>query len=101
MKKYQCKKCNNYFYGMDEYFEYEDNICKECGATDAYKKVKENDYTLHDFGVMLDDELENANYHSFCGLGGAIKDVVAANVVNEVLAKKLMKLICQRIYEMI
>lgn len=101
MKKYKCKKCGNCFYGMDEHFEYDENVCEECGTSNSYQEVDEKDYTIHDYGVMLDNELENANHHSFCGLGETIEDVISANVVNTALAKKLMKLLGERIYEMI
>lgn len=50
MKKYQCKKCGHFFYSMDRYFEYDENICEECDAKDRYIEVDEKDYTIHDFG---------------------------------------------------
>lgn len=86
---------------MDEHFEYDENVCKECGTSNSYQEVEEKDYTIHDYGVMLDNESEDANHHSICGLGEAFEDVIASNVINETLAKKVMKSLCDKVNEMI
>lgn len=101
MKKYQCKQCGHFFYGMDSHFGYDENVCEECGVDGGYEEVAEKEYTVHDYGIMLDDELENANYHSICGIGEAFEGVITANIVNDALAKKVMKLICEEVNKMI
>lgn len=74
--------------------------CIECGS----KNIKLESYknpSIREIGFILDQEIENANYHSFCGLGMEISKIIQKCIIDEELSKDVMMKISDVIYKMI
>lgn len=101
MKKYKCIKCGDWFFGVDDHFKYTPNICEKCNIENTYKEVPKLEYEVSDYGYIIDDELENANYHSFCGIGKSLCNIINLYIQDEKLKRNLMKEICKEFYKLI
>lgn len=101
MKKFECKKCKEFFYSGEDHFDYADNLCENCGECNSYAVVKDEKLTVVDMGCILDDELENANWHSPCGIGERIGDVIENSSIGQYQKPELMRKICNKICESI
>lgn len=58
-------------------------------------------WTANDFVEILRMELESANYHNFTDVPNVILQAIRKHWVGEVIEDKLMRYICESIYEVI
>jgi len=95
MNDYVHAKCNNCDYNYIIYGEDLDTTCEMC-ENDSIQFIHFEDITDADVILnMIECELENANYHSMMDLPYALYNELKVCENDEVLARKIAKVLCK------
>lgn len=95
---YECTNCGKryYTYGDDK----PDGCYLGCGVG-SFVLLEEGKYFDDDYIAILENELEDANWHSITDLPSKIKDVINKYIYDSEIKTKLIRDICKTIYDMI